>query len=251
MFSESRYLGSWPDLARRLDTTAVVESWAATEPALAGLATADELVGRWREPACKHAVLAALVRLAAADGGRDDDALLVSLWLLTGLIQRLRNLLWRLGDEVGDVIVAELSLVIRGYRHDVWRGSVVQTLDRQTRRAVLAELRPSSRYYPERIPFAVPDADLLAAADHVAYATWRENALQLDDVLDWAARGGVDPTSLDFLVELEHERDRYRSRADYRVATRHGISYRTVFRRRASVLTQLRALAPAYLADVA
>lgn len=85
MFYDPTIVGSWPALAARLDDDAVLARWAEAEPDLAGLTTVAESLAVWSEPAeddRTNVVLAALVRLAAVDGGRDDDALLLTLRLL-------------------------------------------------------------------------------------------------------------------------------------------------------------------------
>src|SRR3954451_19751415 len=89
MFYDPTIVGSWPVLAARLDDDAVLARWAETEPDIAGLTTVADLLAVWSEDGGRDGadvVLAALVRLAAVDGGRDDDALLLTLHLLSGLV---------------------------------------------------------------------------------------------------------------------------------------------------------------------
>ena len=89
MFHDPTIVGSWAALAARLDDEEVLARWAAAEPDLAGLTTVADLLAVWTEDGGydrTNAVLAALVRLAAVDGGRDDDALLLTLHLLSGLV---------------------------------------------------------------------------------------------------------------------------------------------------------------------
>ena len=86
MFHDPTIVGSWPALAARLDDESLLARWAAAEPALAGLTTVADLLAVWTEDGGydrTNAVLAALVRLAAVDGGRDDVALLLTLHLLS------------------------------------------------------------------------------------------------------------------------------------------------------------------------
>jgi hypothetical protein len=99
MFYDPTIVGSWPALAARLDDDAVLARWAEAEPALAGLTTVAELLAVWSEDGgsdCTDVVLAALVRLAAVDGGRDDDALLLTLHLLSGLV-------WTMAAQLRDL----------------------------------------------------------------------------------------------------------------------------------------------------
>jgi hypothetical protein len=88
MFYDPTIVGSWSALAGRLDDSAVLARWAEAEPDLAGLNTVADLLAVWAEDGRDdrtNVVLAALVRLAAADGGRDDDVLLLTLHLFSGL----------------------------------------------------------------------------------------------------------------------------------------------------------------------
>lgn len=251
MFRDPHYAGGWPELASRFDTEHVVKRWAQAELELAGVETVADLIARWSAEETKYDVLHALVRLAAADGQRDDDALLLLLHLLSSLVFRLAKELGDLGDDVVEVVVAEMAAVLRAYRIDTWRGSVVQTVYRQTRRAVLAELRPSNRYHPECVPVPVPDWVIRAKLDTDSYTRWNVSSIQLPDVLTWASGQGLDGEALALLLDSERERDHYRSGADGRVAAQRGVTRRTLLRRRQRVLAELRRLAPAYLAEVA
>jgi hypothetical protein len=92
MFHDPTIVGSWPALAARLDDGAVLARWAEAEPNLAGVTTVAELLAVWSEDGGSDragVVLAALVRFAAVDGDRDDDALLLTLHLLSGLVWRM------------------------------------------------------------------------------------------------------------------------------------------------------------------
>ena len=107
------------------------------------------LVSVGTDPARADAVIGALVRLAAADGGRDDDALLVLLHLLSDMVLALAARLADLTPDVLGVIVSELACQIRAYpwrrRSRAWAAN----LRAETRRAVLAEFRPWARRHPE------------------------------------------------------------------------------------------------------
>jgi len=251
MFRDSRYAGSWTELTERLDSEATVARWAAIEPALAGAETVADILDRWSDEATKFATLSALIRLAAAEGERDDDALLLVLHLTSSLALMLAARFHDLGDQLLDTVVSALALTVREYRLDRWRGPVVDTLYWRTREAILAELRPKSRYSPEFVQIPTDDERLSRAADAESYRHWTQSAVDFEDLADWATYRGVEQAEIDFLVELEVERRQYRSSANERVAARCGVTERTLLRRRARVLAELRALAPAYLADVA
>src|SRR4051794_5246506 len=118
MFYDPTIVGSWPALAERLDDGAVLARWAEAEPDLAGLTTVAELLAVWSEDAGddrRNVVLAALVRLAAADGGRDDEALLLTLHLLSGLVWTTVAQLRDLSPDIVAVVVGELVCQIRRY----------------------------------------------------------------------------------------------------------------------------------------
>lgn len=253
MFYDPTIVGSWPALAARLDDDAVLTCWAEVEPDLAGLTTVAELLAVWSEDGRSdrtNVVLAALVRLAAVDGGRDDDALLLALHLLSGLVWTTVAQLRDLSPDIVAVVVGELACQIRCYP---WRRrprAVAANLGAETRRAVLAELRPRSRRHPDRGEFLTVDGDVTRLVP--AFVRDEGNdTLDVVDLLRWAVRSGVDPADVGLLVATECRRDLRQRSADQRVAAAHGITTRTLYRRRHRTLTALRDLAPQYLAAVA
>ena len=252
MFHDPTIVGSWPALAARLDGDAILVRWAATEPALAGLSSVNDLLAFWGKGGAgdrTDTVLTALVRLAAVDGGRDDDALLLTLHLLSGLVQTMARQLADLNPDILAVVIGELACQIRRYP---WRRrprAIAANLRAETRRAVLAELRPSSRYHPDRVEVLTTTGDIT----RIASAPVREEGEDVDvvDLLQWAVRSGVDAEDVALLIATECGRDRHHRRADQRVATAYGITTRTLYRRRNRTLTALRGVAPQYLAAVA
>jgi hypothetical protein len=251
MFYDPTIVGSWPALAARLDADAVLARWAEAEPDLAGLTTVAELLAVWSEDGGSDRtdiVLAALVRLAAVDGGRDDDALLLTLHLLSGLVWRMAAQLRDLSPDIVAVVVGELACQIRRYP---WRRrprAVAANLRAETRRAVLAELRPRSRRHPDRREFLTSDGDVTRL---VQPTVCDEEDLDVVDLLQWAVRAGLDAADVGLLVATECRRDARERGADERVASAHGITTRTLYRRRSRTLTALRNVAPQYLAAVA
>ena len=252
MFQDATLVGSWPALAARLDDEAIVVRWAATEPDLAGLRSVHDVLAVWTEGGAedrRDVVLAALVRLAAVDGGRDDDALLLTLHLLSGLVRTMARELADLNPDILAVVVGELACQIRRYP---WRRrprAIAANLRAETRRAVLAELRPGSRYHPDWVEVLTATGDIT----RIASANARQEGEDLDvvDLLQWAVRSGVDAEDVALLIATECSRDRQRRRADQKVAAAHGITTRTLYRRRNRTLTALRRVAPQYLAAVA
>jgi hypothetical protein len=252
MFYDPTIVGSWPVLAARLDDDAVLARWAEAESALAGLTTVAELLAVWSEDGgsdCTDVVLAALVRLAAVDGGRDDDALLLTLHLLSGLVWTMAAQLRDLSPDIVTVVVGELACQIRRYPWLRRRRGVAANLRAETRRAVLAELRPRSRRHPDRGQFLTADGDV-TRLEHATACDERED-LDVADLLLWAVRSGVDSADVALLVATECRRDLRERGADQHVAAAHGITTRTLYRRRHRTLAALRKMAPRYLAAVA
>src|SRR5215218_9134478 len=208
MFYDPTIVGSWPVLAARLDDDAVLARWAEAEPALAGLTTVAELLAVWSEDGGRDGtdvVLAALVRLAAVDGGRDDDALLLTLHLLSGLVRTMARELADLNPDILAVVVGELACQIRRYP---WRRrprAIAANLRAETRRAVLAELRPGSRRHPDRGEFLTVDGDVTRLVQ--ATACKKAQDLDVADLLRWAVRSGVDAVDVELLVATECRRD--------------------------------------------
>jgi hypothetical protein len=153
MFHDATIVGSWPALAARLDGHAILIRWAEGEPALAGLSTVAELLAVWTEDDADEridTVLAALTRLAAVEGGRDDDALLLTLHLLSGLVWTMAAEFRDLSPDIVAVVVGEFACQIRLFPWHRRLRSVAANLRAETRRAVLAELRPRIRRHPDR-----------------------------------------------------------------------------------------------------
>src|SRR3954447_25331120 len=252
MFYDPTIVGSWPALVARLDEDAVVARWATGEPELAGFTSVAELLAVWSEDDGSDrtdAVLAALVRLAAVDGGRDDDALLLTLHLLSGLVWTTAAQLRDLSPDIVTVVVGELACQIRRYP---WRRrprAVAANLRAETRRAVLAELRPRCRRHPGRGEFLTVDGDVTRLVQ--ATACDEREDLDVADLLQWAVCSGVDSADVALLVATECRRDLRDRGADHYVAAAHGITTRTLYRRRHRTLTALRNIAPQYLAAVA
>jgi hypothetical protein len=244
---------TWGRLAERLDGADALSGWAAAEPDLAGVGSVAGLTGvvcYGADPDRVDAVFGALVRLAAADGGDQADAVLVLLHLLgpgAGVLARgLRDL----SPDIDVLVVGELALQIRGFP---WRRrgrAYAASLLLDARRALLRELRPDRgrevggrvmpvehgsllrRYGPRLMRDAVPDRS--GDGQDVRGA-----------VLAWALRAGlVDAGQVALLVELAAEGHGGR----LRVAARYGVSERTVRRRRDRAVAALRAAYRLYVA---
>lgn len=245
MFRDPTLVGCWAELQARLDSTDTVSRWAAAQPSLAGLSNVSELLEAWADPPRTNRVLLGLVHLAAADLDRDDDALLILLHLLSRLVYRLARELRDLSPDITVIVLGELTCQIRAYRWRTRMGSVVANLRRDTKRAILADLRPSDRYHPERVEQLTWDGTAPEpSAEHT-------EDIDVVDLLLWAVAAGVSPQDVALLIALECARDRQIPQADRAVAAAHQITDRTLYRRRERALSALRAMTPDYLAATA
>lgn len=246
MFEDATPIGRWSELAARIDD-GLLDQWSAREPALSGLSTSSLLLTAWADPHQIEALGGALIRLAAIDGAADTDALLILLHLLSGIIWRLSRQLADLSPDITALAVGELTCQIRTYRWRVRAGVIVTHLERDTRKRLLAELRPTDRYHPDRVEQLSWNGDLSSLRIGRAVA----EDIDILDLLTWAAATGVDADAIRLLVESECARGRRGSRADDTTARARGITRRTLLRRRERALNALRDVAPAYLAAVA
>src|SRR3954447_12506873 len=220
MFYDPTIVGSWPALAARLDHDAVLARWAEAEPDLAGVTTPAALLAVWSEDGeddRTNVVLAALVRLAAVEGGHDDDALLLTLHLLSGLVWATVAQLRDLSPDIVAVVVGELACQIRRYPSRRRSRAVAANLRAETRRAVLAELRPRVRRHPDRGEFLTIDGDVTRLAK-ATVCDDGEGDLDVVDVLRWPVRSGVDSADVELLVATECGRDFHERGAAHRVA---------------------------------
>ena len=254
MFDDPTLAGDWSALTDRL-ANGVVQRWSRSVAELVDVADLEHLRAAWADPERTHRVAAGLIWLAAADGGHDDDAVLLLLHLLSGVVGRLSYQLRDLSPEITRVVVGELTCRIRTYPWQTRTRGLVTNLERDTRRGVLAELRPSDRYHPDRVERLTADGCLgaagqLAFADPAA-AEFADPAgggdVDLVDLLLWAVSAGVREDDLRLLVDSERGRGGFQSAA----ARSLGISERQVRGRRDRALASLRELAPTYLAAVA
>ena len=251
MFNDPAIAGSWPNLIERLDRAGRPTAWATRTPALAGLHSVGDLPAMVAEhvpPARADEVIGALVRLAAADGADDPDALLVLLHLLSGGVHALATKLAHLSDNILALVVGELTCRIRRYPWQRRTRAHAKNLLLDTKQALLrGELRPALCDQPTMVLVDPHDP----AFRRLDAAHIENDDVDVVDMLLWAGGHGVAPLQ-DLLMLLDLEQ-----RRGYGTATRHhiaddlGINERTVRRRRDRALAALRQARPAYLAAVA
>jgi hypothetical protein len=261
MFRNDSLAGSWTALVERLDRDAVLDRWAMDEPALHGvhrIADLARLTAAGTDVSRADEVVGSLVRLASAAGGRDDDALLLVVHLLSDMVLPMAAQLADLSPDVLPVIVCELACQIRSIdpRRPV-RGWAT-TLKWLTHDAVLAEFRPTTRNHPElrEVPVAVDVDDPVWSRPRVpAAAPIRQPGgsedIDLIDVLLWAMHDGVARDDVALLAATEAGRATRRRCSDRAVAAAFGVNVRTLYRRNNRTLAALRAAGVDYLAAVA
>ena len=250
MFTDPTIAGNWPTLVERLDRTHRPRTWAAQATALKDLQSVADLpalVARPTDPAHADQVIGALVRLAAADGADDPDALLVLLHLLSAGVHTLAAKLGHLSDEIVTVVVGELTCQIRRYPWRRRTRAYASNLLLNTKQALLrGELRPGLPDQPMLVLIDPHDAlRLVDTAQH------DRDDVDVVDLLLWAGGHGIAPLE-DLLMLLDLERRRgYGTQTRHRVAHDLGVNERTIRRRRDKALTALREASDAYLATVA
>jgi hypothetical protein len=258
MFQEDSIAGSWQALVQRMEATEALARWAEADERLTGLhdVTGDllPLLARGVDKARADDILGALVRRAAVDGGADDDALLLTLHLFSDWVCPMAVQLGDLAPGMVGVIVSELTWQIRSFRWRQRSRAVAAGLRWDTRRAVLAQFRPSAprhRYRAERV--LDPQSPQWEATPlGSAVTTPDDGDVDLVDLLSWAARLGVDERDIALLVRTEQARADATLRApDEVVAAEFGLPRRTFFRHRARALAAVRAASRDYLAAVA
>jgi hypothetical protein len=251
--------GNWDELTSRLDRNGALDRWALDEPALLGVDRVQDmarLTARGADPARADELIGALVRLAAANGGCDDDALLLVLHLLSDIVVPMAAELADLSHDVLPVIVSELACQIRARDARRPTRGWATALKWVTRRAVLAEFRPTLRDRPDVRETALDPAHPAWAGPRVGGAEpvpqpGGDEDLDLVDVLLWAVRAGVDRADLALLAATESARAGGQRRSDEAVAAAFGVSVRTLYRRNNRTVTALRHCGADYLSAVA
>lgn len=258
MFVNTRCIEDWAVLVERLDRRRAVHTWAAAEPALDAadcIADLEDLTGPGVPRGSADAVLGALVRTAARDGGDDPDAVLVLVHLLSNGLLRLTHRLPGSHAETLPVLIGELACQIRQFPWRARTQKFASNLLLDTY-AAARELRPRSTQGDQPTDPAVfhrwaiaplPDARMVLSEEQLSPAAGDEAGDELVELLLWAVDNGVaSRADLMLLTEVFGGQG-----ARCRVAAEWGLSERTVRRRRDRTLAALRGAADRYLAEVA
>lgn len=249
MPGSTSWTARWPEFRDRLDAGGRVEDWGRQEIALAGLRRVEDLTrvtARGADPDQADAVLLALVRLAAADGAADDDALLVVVHLLQPAVGTLCRQLDDLTDDIEATVLGELTCQIRSYPWRRRTRAVAANLQADTRRALLREYRPWAMARPAvRVEFWDPTGwawqRLIASCPEPGHS---DEDVDVVELLRCASARGVPGEDLALLVTTERRRaERPGVFQNRRIAAEHGLPMRTFYHRRERTLAALRAVA--------
>ena len=260
---------TWPTLAERVQRSSRWSTWAQAEPALARVSGLEEVVaiaGDQANPARADELLAALVRLGAADGGNDHEAAHAVALLLDKGADRLAGQLRNLSRDIDQMVAGQVWLQIREFPWQRRRRAIAANLMMDARRALLRDLgvdtRRCSRGYAVTLQDTAADravngAGSRALADHDPWAAPGDE-LTLVAVLDWARGNGV-VTCADasILLELASVQGAggvrgLNSAAEINVvATHRGVNEKTVRRSRDRAVRSLAGAREAYLRECA
>ena len=271
----------WPALTARLEPPRTLARWARREPALRPFGCLDDVahaLHRGRDPDQADAVLGALLRLSATDGGDEPDAALLVAHLLNPGTRRLALELRDLSDDIDDLIAGAVWLKIRTFPWQHRTRAYAKNVLLDTRLAVLGELRRAYRTVigpggrTDRVVLVDPSPPAQtglsrdrSVLDHPMWDPHDRDELQLADVLDWAQRSGVVSSGdVALLVDLAVAGDQVNLQTGQRrrsavnceaeiveVARRRGVEPRTVWRQRYRAISRLRAARERYLRAVA
>ncbi len=243
------------ELVARLDAADTFARWSgivpelASDPAIRSVADVFAALAPGASAARWDILLWSLLRLAAADGGNQDDAVLAVLHAVAGGASRLVNR----GFDDG-LVLGELTIQIRTYPWRTRRRAVAANLLRDTEHALCCETSPAwmrTRGHAQRvteIPVDVTPGVSGAGSELDCPAASDSEDLDLVDLLMWAERTGVvNARGLSMLIEYHYGRDATGA-GHHHVAQLFGVNVRTSKRRVAATLDALRAAVPQYLA---
>ena len=115
---------------------------------------------------------------------------------------------------------------------------------------MLAELRPRSRLHPDRVE-VLTARRATSLGLHLPPPATRGRTSTSSTCCSGRCAQESTPTDVALLIATECSRDLANAVRDQQVAAAHGITTRTLYRRRHRTLTALRDVAPQYLAAVA
>jgi len=144
-----QHLGvTWQPFFERLERSGRWPEWVAAEPVLAQVRGLEEAVAITQDVDCPgraDVLLAALVRLAAVDGGNDHDAAQAVALLLSNGAAGLARQLQSLHKDVDQIVTGQIWLQIREFPWRARRRAIAKNILLDARRAVLKDLGADTR----------------------------------------------------------------------------------------------------------
>jgi hypothetical protein len=268
--SSMQHLGlTWPSLAERVERSGRWPSWVAAEPALAsfsGLEAVAATAGDRAHLGRSDELLAALVRLGAADGGNDQDAAHAVALLLAKGADRLAGQLRNLSDDIDQMVAGQVWLQIREFPWQRRRRAIAANILMDARRALLRDLGVDTRGCARGVVVILVDTTTDGVATSGGSHALAEHdgdsgpadELILAGVLEWATGTGV-VTAADAAILLELAscevagtvRGLSSAAEINTVATRRGVNEKTVRRIRDRAVRALAGARQAYLRECA
>jgi len=260
---------NWPALEERVERSGRWSSWVAIETVLAELNGLDEvlaIVEDRGDPGRADALLAALVRLGAVDGGNDQDAAQTVALLLANGAARLARQLRNLSEDIEEMVAGQVWLQIREFPCRRRRRAIAQNILMDARRAVLRDLGVDTASRRRGVVVILVDTTAVGTVTDGRAGAFVDadpgarlgDELTLLAVLEWATGKGVvtdqDAAILLELASLEVAGTvrGLNSAAEIRaVAGRHGVNEKTVRRRRDRAVRSLVSAREAYLRECA
>jgi hypothetical protein len=260
----------WQELTERVERSGRWPWWVAAEPALASAGSFDEvaaIVSDRAHPQRADVLLAGLVRLGAVDGGNDQDAAWAVALLLTNGSARLARQLKGLSPSMDQMVAGQVWLQIREFPWHKRRRAIAANILLDARRAVLRDLGADTRSSCAQgvlvILMDTTSEGEAASGGWHALASHDRSVESGDDVtlveiVQWAIGNGVvspeDAATLLELAALELQgtvRGLSSAAEIHAIATRRGVTEKTVRRSRDRAVRSLAGARMAYLRECA
>jgi hypothetical protein len=258
--SMSGILGSLPDLCDQIHRSNAWAGWLEAEPDLRRVGSTHDLVAltaKGGNPLAADQMLGALVRLAAADGGNQQLAVVLLLHLLEPGIRTLARRFRDLDADATALVAGELTVQIRTFPWRRRTRAFAANLLLDVKAVLLRELQVTGPWTRAGLSYDVVLVDplnseqVLRLLDRAEPGPGESGELDLADLVLWASRTGVaDPADLAMVLEIAGSRDRKPRRVPV-VAAAHGIPERTLRHRHGATVARLRSAAHRYLAAAA
>jgi hypothetical protein len=260
---------TWSTLSERVERSGRWPSWVTAEPVLAeanGLEEVLAITADRADPGRTDALLAALVRLGAVDGGNDQDAAGAVALLLDGGSARLAKQLRKLSRDIDEIVAGQVWLQIREFPWRRRRRAIAANILMDARRHVLRDLGVDTRRASRGVEVTLVDTTADGSALDAASSRLDDQDLRaglgderdLPSVLQWATGKGVvshqDAAILLELASLEVAgtvRGLSSAAEIGAVATRRGVNERTIRRSRDRAIRCLVQAREAYLRECA